>query len=108
MNIRRAVGTGGLVFLLFGCADYEWRKVSPPSTSYEWTVIGSKDELHKVCGINMERVPRLAACAFQIHETKKCWIYSVHSEEEAKRVYAGDQLNLREHEMKHCQGFRHG
>jgi hypothetical protein len=108
MNIRHAVGTGSLVFLLFGCSDYQWTQIRPPSESYEWKVIASKDELHKVCAIELERVPRLAACAFQIRESGKCVVFSLYSEEEARRQYAGDQLSLWEHEMKHCQGFRHG
>jgi hypothetical protein len=70
--------------------------------------VSSKAALHEVCAVTMEKAPRLAACAFQIQATGKCWIYSIFSEQDAKQVYAGDQLNLWEHEMKHCQGFRHG
>ena len=96
------------LLLMVGCADYAWELKSKPSSSYEWVVVSNKESLHQVCAIALEKAPRLAACAFQIQSTGKCWIYSIYTAEQAKLVYAGDQLDLFEHEMKHCQGWRHG
>lgn len=91
-----------------GCAaDYAWNQAGPPSATYEWVVVHDRRALHDICAISRDRAPSLAACAFQIRQTGKCWVYSVWTAEEAKRQYAGDRDDLYTHEMRHCQGYRH-
>lgn len=96
--------------LLSGCAmlppDYEWRQGYPPSLSYEWNVVPASD-LHKVCGINPAAMPALGACAIRLQGPRKCLIYSKYSEDTAKRLHAGDGIDLHAHEMKHCNGMDH-
>lgn len=98
-----------LLLLLAGCTEYHWAEQRfPPSESYEWVVVHNKASLHNICAIPFEKNPTLAACAFQFQQTQKCWIYSIWSEDEAKHVLSGDGLNLLEHELMHCKGYRHG
>jgi hypothetical protein len=109
MNTRwqRAVGIGSLVSLLFGCGQYDWEKKFPPSDSHEWVVVHDRGALVRVCAIEN---PYLAACAFQLRGHPKgnhCVIYSIHTEEQAKRLDDGEGRSLVEHELKHCQGWRH-
>lgn len=98
--------------LLSGCAililppDYDWKQVYQPSLSYEWNVVPAQD-LHKVCGINPAAMPALGACAIRLQGPRKCLIYSKYSEDTAKRLHAGDGIDLHAHEMKHCNGMDH-
>ena len=105
---RSIVGAMLSGFLVSGCAaDYVWTRAEPPSATREWVVVHSKQALHNVCARSYDTHPSLAACAFQIRQTGKCWVYSVWTAEEATRQYAGDRDDLYTHEMRHCEGMRH-
>lgn len=107
-GVRAALPILVVTAMLSGCAsDYVWTRTEPPSTHHEWVVAHSKQALHNVCARSYETHPSLAACAFQIRQTGKCWVYSVWTADEAKRAYAGDRDDLYTHEMRHCEGMRH-
>lgn len=90
---------------LYGCAaEYAWHKDRLPAMSYEWRVV-SRDKLPGVCSDNKQNT---GACAFNIESTRKCWIYSFLTEDDADRAISADGITLREHELKHCAGYRHG
>jgi hypothetical protein len=90
-----------ILLLLSGCASTPyWTQAGPPSKEYVWTRESSAN-ISELCSGHL-------ACAFQIKQTGVCWIYSVFSEEQAKREQSNDgALWLREHELKHCNGWAH-
>jgi hypothetical protein len=96
-----------LLILLAGCSQYEWTGKFPESKEYEWVVVHNKLSLHNVCAISFDKNPTLAACAFQIQESGKCYIYSIWTEDEARRVRDLDGESIYEHEKRHCKGERH-
>lgn len=105
---RLVIGAVLVGFGVNGCAsDYVWLQAGAPSATHEWVVVHDRRALHDICAISQDRAPSLGACAFQIRQTGKCWVYSVWSADEAKRQYAGDGDDLYSHEMRHCQGYRH-
>jgi hypothetical protein len=88
---------------LWACMpDYEWRRVRSPSESYEWIVV-PRDKLAFYCG--MAELGAVAACAWWNRD--KCIVYSYYTETQAARVFSGDGIDLREHELRHCEGWLH-
>ena len=68
-----------MALLLSGCATtHQWALVYPPSE----------------------------ACAVQT-KAGKCYVLSVYSEAEARKLIAPDGMTLFDHEMRHCAGWRH-
>ena len=100
-----------LALVLFsGCAifppDYVWERVYPASARYEWHV-KSRAEVEGMCPrLKGSRSPGIG-CASQIMESSTCYVFSNVSEDVADRWTSGDGLSLREHELKHCDGWRH-
>ena len=91
-----------ILMLLAGCtgAPY-WVQAGTPSKERVWTT-GSPAYIANLCNGKV-------ACAFQIKQTGVCWIYSTFSEDQAAHEQSGDGvLSLRDHEIKHCDGWTHG
>jgi len=49
----------------------------------------------------------LAACTWQINETRVCWVFSWMDQYTAERTINGDGQTVYDHEIRHCDGERH-
>ena len=91
--------------LLAGCAPaYQWFGPGTASQSVEWVVV-PRGAIPHVC-VQYAK-PNIAACAVQIYSTSTCYVFSYMTEEEAKRMRDLDGVSIWEHEMRHCEGWRH-
>ena len=90
-----------LTLSLVSCASVPpyWTKTSEPATSYRWWVV-SRYDLISICGVGVE------ACAWQ-NPGGICNIFSYMSEEQAKYTFLTHRTIVRNHELKHCEGYMH-
>lgn len=97
----------GIILTLFltGCATPYWKQTSAPSASYSWHVI-SRSELDARCPSPAKGLLRVEACAIR-RPDRHCDVYSVYTEKEADQTFFTHKHNIREHELKHCEGWEH-
>lgn len=95
-----------IVLLLSGCVSIysDWKQVYPPSVTREWHQV-SRTQMYALCAIDARVSPNLAACGMQLQTSSRCDVFSYLSEAEAKSSFNAE--NIWEHEMKHCDGYRH-
>jgi hypothetical protein len=100
------------VALLSGCSglapDFVWFKLGEPSKSYEWLTV-SRAAVIEACHVTRTDWYYMA-CARQVKDS--CIITSNISEAAANEIFGGGdpqmgQLSMREHELKHCEGWGH-
>ena len=97
------------LLLLAGCVspNYNWQRVGLPSNKVVWEVVDF-ETVKKKCGWKPRGFETIVACATQIGETDTCYVFSYLTPDQAKVSWDVDGLSIYEHEMKHCQGWRHG
>lgn len=97
-----------LCLLLTGCIEphYKWQLVGLPSSKVVWEVV-SWEDVQKICGWSGSQFTKTVACAVQIRESDTCFIHSYLTPDQAKVSWDLDGTSIYEHEMKHCQGWRH-
>ena len=93
------------VLHLQGCAtDYTWTRQHEAAESVLWRKV-SRDEMYRLCNSTRDQAPNRGGCAHWY--PKICEVWSMYSEDEAKRTMSGDGLDLYTHEVRHCEGFGH-
>lgn len=97
-----------LCLLLLGCSEpnYKWVHSGIPSDKVVWQVVDF-ELVKQQCGWQGDGFTKIVACATQIRETSTCYVFSYLTPEQAKVSWDLDGLSIYEHEMKHCQGWRH-
>lgn len=102
--------------LLAGCAvvtpvELGWRQDMPgfQMQRIEWNHIEGDDARYRLRNLCGRWSPNLLACAIRIREGGQCVVFSVLTEEEAKRFYmASEGWSLWDHEVRgHCAGWTH-
>jgi len=101
-NCKYLIGILPLVTLISCTSLYQWknRYDSVPVKNRFWTKT-DKEYVLRRCPDN----PNAVACA--VYLGVMCDIYSIYSEEEAKRQIDGDGMTIFDHEYKHCDGWIH-
>lgn len=90
------------LLLLSGCTVFDtpaWT-VDLPGYRFqraEWTVLHSTQAVANRCGLDTPRT----ACAIRIREGGQLLVYSIYTEEQAKRIRGIDGLTVHEHELRH-------
>lgn len=102
-----------IALALAGCADfphYGWHQDMPQfhMQRLEWNhVTGSetRQRVANLCGLEKPR----QSCAIRILEGGQCVVFSIFSEDEARRVMLVDGMTARAHEIEgHCGEKRGG
>jgi hypothetical protein len=92
---------------LTGCAsfDVQWTQDLPGyrMQSMQWTVLQGTRAVADRCGLDVPRT----ACVIRIREGGQCLVYSIYTEDQAKRYRAIEGGSIHEHELEHC-GIRKG
>lgn len=96
------------LLILLGCYEphYKWVQSGIPSSKVVWEVVDFETVKQK-CGWQQYGFSKIVACATQIRENSTCYVFSYLTPEQAKVSWDLDGLSIYEHELRHCEGWRH-